>query len=120
MGRVNDMPTTWEECARLGERTLANNTTLRMVGVENGHSVWAIRLHQTDIVTFHPEDANGITGVVTLNSGGWQTVTTKRRMNACLRSQGWRVCQTKGIWSVWSWIAKRDIEYTDGMTLGMV
>lgn len=44
----------------------------------------AVRLHQTDVLTFSPD------GAITLDSGGWDTVTTKDRMNAYLPPV-WRV-----------------------------
>lgn len=40
----------------------------------------AIRLHDTDILTFESDH-------VTLNSGGWKTVTTKARMNQYLPTE---------------------------------
>jgi hypothetical protein len=39
----------------------------------DGTIVW--RLHRTDVVTKHPD------GTFTLNTGGWETVTTKDRIN---------------------------------------
>ena len=49
---------------------LQNNTRL----VQRG-DCYAVRLHETDIVTIHPD------GRYTLNTGGWYTVTTKDRIN---------------------------------------
>lgn len=43
---------------------------------ENGDR--GIRLHDTDIITFHPD------GDFTLNSGGWNTHTTRERMSEFL------------------------------------
>jgi len=37
-----------------------------------------VRLHMTDIITYNPN------GSMTLNSGGWRTVTTKSRINEFL------------------------------------
>lgn len=45
----------------------------------------AIRLHRTDIVTFRPD------GKFAINSGGWQTRTTKHRIN--------KYCRTIQVWS---------------------
>lgn len=48
-----------------------------------------IRLHQTDIITFHKNH-------IILNSGGWKTITTKDRLN---RFQSLcNIYQGKGIW----------------------
>ncbi len=41
----------------------------------------ACKLHNTEIVKV-------FNNRVVLNSGGWQTVTTKRRMNECLKEWG--------------------------------
>lgn len=51
-------------------RTVGNNTTLHL---SYGGSV-AIRLHNTDVVTYHPD------GRIILSTGGWNTNTTKDRL----------------------------------------
>jgi hypothetical protein len=53
----------------------------------------AVRLHSTDVVTFFAD------GRIMLNSGGWQSVTTKQRMNAVL-PQRFRVFAKDFAWSV--------------------
>lgn len=68
-----------------------------------------IRFHLTDIIVFNPD------GSVTLNSGGWQTVTTKDRLN---KYSGFGIFQDKGVWYVsknhtWS----KDIVFADSITL---
>lgn len=68
-------------------RLVANNTV--EYSLPNGDKV--IRLHHTDIVTFKPS------GAVILNSGGWQTVTTKDRLNRFAPVQ---VYSIRGIWHV--------------------
>jgi hypothetical protein len=50
----------------------ANNTRIE----RRDEDTYALRLHATDIATFHRD------GRVTLNSGGWRTVTTKDRLSA--------------------------------------
>lgn len=60
---------------RLGDRTrlkVANNT--RLIRIYGGDAI-AIRLWATDVVTYYRD------GRIILNSGGYKTVTTKRRMN---------------------------------------
>lgn len=59
-------------------RKVANNTYAERRGDDI-----ALRLHQTDVVTFHPD------GSITLNTGGWYTVTTKDRMNNALPKGTW-------------------------------
>jgi len=70
---------------------------------------YAIQLHDTDVVTFHPE------GTVTLNSGGWRTVTTKDRINGFSPAS---LTQDQGIWYLDRWNGKeweRLGMYEDGM-----
>src|SRR5215211_4981594 len=52
-------------------RRLGNNTTL----VRLGRDTYAVRSHRTDVVTIHRD------GRYTLKTGGWQTPTTKDRIN---------------------------------------
>jgi hypothetical protein len=66
------------------ERTIANNTKL----VRRGNDI-AVRLHRTDVVTFHRD------GTVTFNTGGWNTVTTRDRLNTYAPA-GIRFGQKKG------------------------
>jgi hypothetical protein len=58
--------------------------------IEYDHSV-SIELHSTKVVVLYPN------GLVKLASGGWQTVTTKDRMN---KYSPVRVTQRKGEWYV--------------------
>lgn len=82
-------------------RKLANNTYL----VADGDA-FAVRLHWTNVVTFHPN------GSIVLDTGGWQTSTTRDRIRAC----GIPINCTGGIVSV-TWKG-RDYAYRDGMVLG--
>ncbi len=70
-------------------RKLGNNTY-----AERRNDAIAIRLHQTDILTFNPD------GSMVANSGGWKTVTTKARLNEYLPN-GYGISQSKGVW-YWS------------------
>lgn len=70
-----------------GQKKIDRNTYL----IDRGDHI-AVRLHQTDIVKLY---ANG---EVVLNTGGWETVTTKDRMN---RYSPFYVQQRKNVWSVW-------------------
>jgi len=105
-------PTTWAEACRLveGGRTrvgyrnhgkkIGNNTVLYVDG-----DLAAVRLHQTDVVTFYAD------GRIELNSGGWQTATTRDRIRAC----GVSIGTMDGVASV-TWHG-RDYVFRDGMTL---
>lgn len=68
-------------------KPLQNNTRL----FRRGPDVLAVRLHATDVVTVW-EDSR-----VALDSGGWQTMTTKDRMNGYAPV---RISSVKGTWYV--------------------
>jgi len=56
-----------------------------------GRDEVAVRLHQTNIVTFYPN------GDIVLANGGWYTPTTSTRMNEYLPLP-WRIVSDKGQW----------------------
>jgi len=64
---------------------VANNT----LKIEYNNGTTAIRLHNTDIVTFRTDDK------IVLNSGGWRTSTTKDRINTFSPA---KISQDKGLW----------------------
>jgi hypothetical protein len=80
---------------RNGRRKIGNNTYL--YPVDNGI---AVRLHATDVVVIHPDNT------YTLKAGGWQTATTKARINEFSPA---RVSSHNGIWYV------KNIPFKDGM-----
>lgn len=69
---------------RNGTKKLENNTYLHRVG-----SGIAVKLHATDVVVVTPDND------YILNTGGWQTVTTKARINDYSPA---RISQRKGLW----------------------
>ena len=73
----------------LNPRKIGNNTFTYKL--PNGSEI--TRLHYTDIAERFPD------GRLKLMSGGWQTVTTKDRLNALLPS-GYRLFSVKGIWTI--------------------
>lgn len=79
-------------------KPIANNTRL----FDRGDHI-AIRLHNTDIIKLYPN------GVVVLRHGGWQTITTKDRLNrytdACIENR-------RG-----TWYLRDGREFYNGMTL---
>jgi hypothetical protein len=76
------------QTARIGKR----NTTITR-GTDGSVSV---RYHSTDVVMVTAR------GVVTLNTGGWRTVTTKTRMNQAANQfgLGFMVSQKDRVWTV--------------------
>lgn len=99
----------WKERGRSAQCKLAHNTFLEEVFLPGQHlgqdRAYAVRLHATRVVTFYPD------GRVVLDSGGYQTFTTRDRFNRC----GARVSMSNGIASVSH--GGRDVCYRDGMTL---
>jgi hypothetical protein len=78
-------------------RKLTHNTYVERRGDDI-----AIRLHETDVLTFRPD------GSVSYDTGGWFTVTTKDRMN---RYGPTHISSRQGRWFAWG------TPYVDGMTV---
>lgn len=87
------------------KRKLANNTYAERRGEDI-----AIRLHQTDILTYKKD------GTIVANSGGWKTSTTKDRLNNYLPT-GVSIHQERGIW-YWSHGDGDRVIFTDGDSIG--
>lgn len=90
--------------------------------MSNGFTGHEVATTVTDnAVTYHETEVARIDGdTVTLDSGGWRTVTTKRRMNQASKEwgRGFRVYQEKGEWFVWFCNTPDEdaLPFTDGMT----
>ena len=87
-------------------RKVAHNTIERTL--TDGTRV--VRLHLTDIVTFSPD------GSVTLNSGGFKSLTTKERMNRYLPS-GWSLWAERGCWYLCNRAEDKRFVFADGITI---
>ncbi len=79
-------------------KKLGNNTYAERRG-----DAIAIRLHDTDILTFNPD------GSIVCTSGGWKTSTTKDRLNAFAPVRIW---QKSG-----RWFLGDGLEFQDGLTI---
>ena len=91
-------------------RKIANNTYLERRA--NGNI--ALRLHNTDVLTFSPN------GDVRFDSGGFLTVTTKQRMNEFQDVA--KIWSTKGVWYLrlgkwWTEEPEQQFAYADGITV---
>lgn len=86
-------------------RKIGNNTYLQRRG-----DTIAVKLHATDVVTFTRS------GSTILDSGGWQTVTTKARINDHLPN-GWHVASERGVWGLYHGWNDRVSDYQDGITI---
>ena len=89
----------------LESRKYANNTYWQ----RRGENI-ALKLHNTDIVTLYP------TGDMTLNTGGWYTVTTKERINRVL-PRVFYLHQEKGRWFVVNRLDDTTYVFIDGMRI---
>lgn len=84
--------------ARGGKKKLGNNTYL-----EKTDDGYGIRLHQTYVVEILPDDQ------YRLDSGGWETVTTKDRINDYSPAS---ISQKKG-----NWYLNDGTKYRDGIVV---
>lgn len=89
-------------CDYATAKIIANNTV--EYTTTDGRTV--IRLHQTDIVTTMPN------GDIVLNTGGWQTVTTKERLNRYAPAS---IYSHNGVWIIR--YAGQEYAYQDGLTI---
>lgn len=97
----------------MGQTQRVSGRATRVSGTHPGQTL-RVQYHDTVVVS---RDANGL---VTLDSGGYRTVTTKLRMNQTSNQYGlgYSVFQKAGDWFV---CVGRDwdhrIPFTDGMTI---
>lgn len=116
---IDNLPTTYTEAKeRLGNREsrkVANNTQLIAFGGERKPIV--LRLHSTNVVTFWSD------GTITLNTGGWQTVTTAQRLNVVTKAHGYHVGSNGArkpenrFWEVRDFATNAEsVRYVDGFT----
>jgi hypothetical protein len=98
---------TYDKCIyALGKREtkkLANNTYLR-----KEDDVFLVKLHNTDIIKVFNDNT------FELNTGGWQTVTTKARLKEFTPA---RISQERGIWYLYSVGYSDRIPFYDGIKI---
>ena len=106
---------------RRESRKVANNSYLARTfghpdreGMQPPTDSIGYRLHNTYVVVWHHN------GDIELNTGGWFTVTTKDRLNRCLRDygepHGYRVYSERGVWSLYLH-GERVCGFADGITI---
>ena len=91
--------------------TLAKKTATKVIKRElDGREYTAIKYHDTEVVVFSA-------GAILLDSGGYKTVTTKRRMNQASDQfdLGFQVYQQKKEWFVD--FNGQCVRFSDGMVL---
>jgi len=87
-------------------RPIENNTRVERRGDD-----LAIKLHATDIAVIHPDDS------ITLDSGGWLTMTTKERMNRALGTRPVKIGSDRGVWFIYQGWQNKICRYFDGITI---
>lgn len=101
-------PLTWFKAQTFlgnrGARTLGNNTTVHAV-LDGDYMGFSVRLHGNEIMRIHADYT------YTLKDGGWQTITTKDRLNALSPAS---VFQRKGTWYVGS-ATGQDVPFYSGI-----
>ena len=88
-----------------------NNTS----AIHDG-GTWMVRLHSTNIFKMVEEELGR---VITLDSGGWMTTTTKKRINEACYAIGLRIVlyQENGKWYVQLGNIAPTVPFYDGMVL---
>lgn len=102
---IHDYEKAYRELGTKESIKIGNNTYLGTVDGEP--RVIAITLHQTKIVKFYPD------GSIVLNNGGWETVTTKDRLNDILLTNS--IYTRDGSWIIS--VGGTDHCYHNGMTI---
>lgn len=99
-----------EHLGRAGYKPLANNTDIR----RNRDGSIGIVLHRTEILRFSEEVAGYLT--ITIDTGGYETTTTKQRINALLPS-GYGIYAKKYRWFLST--PDGDVPYVDGTRISV-
>ena len=91
-----------------------NNTS----AIHDGDT-WMVRLHNTNIFKMVEHESGR---VITLDSGGWKTTTTKKRINEAFESIGlpFVLYQDKGEWYIQLGNIGPTVQFSDGMVLQSV
>lgn len=80
-------------------------------------TVVSVQLHATVVFRL-----NMVNNILTLDTGGWRTVTTKAAINHALRQvgayEGWFLASRKGEWFLEHGASGKRIEFYDGIMLG--
>lgn len=85
-----DFATLDEELGNKEVKKIGHNTIIRRID----EFTIGLKYHDTDIVKIDP------TNIVTLSNGGWDTPTTKDRLNQFLRCLGAHIYQKKHTWYI--------------------
>ena len=97
------------------ERPLAHNTRIfRDKDITNDMIFIGVVYHSTTIARLYPD------GSVEIRHGGWQSNTTKDRLNWFTQPIGYTVYQKDWAWYVYNYRTGETFEYENGMVLGGV
>ncbi len=81
--------------------------------IRSEQGITTVRYHQTDVFRYDTR-----AGKITLRSGGWESATTKVRINQCFNqyAPGFSLYQKNGTWYVWHRASDRLTKFRDGMS----
>lgn len=71
----------------------------------------AVKYHRTNILKINQDNT------VTISTGGWETSTTKDRLNQFLSCRGFGIFQKKGVWYIKERGDDEAVPYEDGMRI---
>lgn len=101
-----DFDTLDSELGSKDKQKIGNNTFLHRID----DFTLGVKYHNTDIIRID------ISNIVKLNTNGWETNTTKDRLNQFLRCRGMGIFQRKNVWYIQSKEAGT-VPYVDGMSI---
>lgn len=90
-----------------GSKQIGNNTIAHRLD----DNTVAIKYHRTNILKINQDNT------VTISTGGWETTTTKDRLNQFLSCRGFGIYQKKGVWYIKERGDDEAVPYEDGMRI---
>ena len=88
-----------------GSKQIGHNTIVHRID----DSTVAVKYHRTNILKISEDNT------VTISTGGWETSTTKDRLNQFLGCRGFGIFQKKGVWYIQG--NDETVPYEDGMRI---
>lgn len=117
--KLDEIPTSYGECVRYlswplkESRPCGNNTTVVYDHYRSstyGEPVFGVVLHSTQVVTFYgPKNSYKIH----FATGGWNTVTTRDRINRVARAHGWSVYSDRRTLKLRDFLTGRTVDFPD-------
>lgn len=99
---------------RHGRTKIDNNTYLQRDTSEAGDLIYTVILHDTEVLTLDRTN-----GTATLDSGGYRTRLTLRRLNAYLGHFNIQVVDRSGLWTVVDPVEEKEYLFVDGLVINL-